>query len=181
MLTQQTIVLIGSGCTGKILAGVLSDSDYVVLLCDESFPKAVALATEVVRYAPGSRVEAMECIFDGAWEADIVILALPLAMQLQLAHRIKEVVNQKILLIVNDEEEGLVKDPASMAGHQQQLLQLLPNTAIFQLMARANGVVANGHPGFGEGYSLRHDIDAIAPLSQRLQTAGWHLLLPPSR
>src|SRR5450432_3992716 len=75
----------------------------------------------------------MPCFFEGAWEADIIILATHFQAQKEVAGIIKEVVNQKILISIVHRGEDII-ERLSPAGSQHKTLQsLLPNTKIISI------------------------------------------------
>ena len=126
MQTKQTIVIFGTGLTGKTIATLLASGNFQLLLCDKEYSKAVALAEELKDVADSCTIEAMECAFDGAWEADVVVLALQMEEQVEVAAYIKDVINQKILI------SSIESDPGSN-NCQERLRALLPHTKIVRI------------------------------------------------
>ncbi len=126
MFTRQTILIIGTGEAGSWIATNLSGGNYHVLLCDKEFNKAHTLAEELQAKHPFYDVEAMECSYNGAWEADVIIIATPCHEQKQVVSYIKDVVNQKIVVSLCDKDEITVTE---------ELQQLLPHTKIINVQS----------------------------------------------
>ncbi|HEY6977811.1 MAG TPA: hypothetical protein VH396_16040, partial [Chitinophagaceae bacterium] len=58
-----------------------------------------------------AEVEIVDCAKEGCWEADIIVLAIPYYELKEVVEKINEVVTQKIVLIIsNNEEEGKVEE-----------------------------------------------------------------------
>ena len=103
MHTPQTIVVIGTGKTGKGIIRGLSNGNDRVIFCDENFETARSFTNELQAANPYYDVEAVLCSYEATWEADIIILALPSCPdRRKLAQRIKAVATQKIVVIMDD-------------------------------------------------------------------------------
>ena len=135
MQTKQTIVIIGTGLTGKTIATLLASGHFQLLLCDKEYSKAVALAEELKDIADSCTIEAMECTFDGAWEADVVVLALQMEEQVEVAAYIKDVINQKILI------SSIDPDPR-YNNCSERLQALLPHTKIVGMATGENTITS---------------------------------------
>lgn len=140
MVTKQTILITGSGKTGRLITGLIAKAQHKLLLCDENFELAQRLAKDITNADQRYDAEALECSFNCAWEADIILLAIAaFDEQIAIATKIKNVVNQKILISVAD-------DAFSTAGNSkgeiyQQLIalqQLLPYTNVVLLQHSNN-------------------------------------------
>ncbi|MBC7887956.1 MAG: NAD(P)-binding domain-containing protein [Ferruginibacter sp.] len=133
MLTKQTIVIIGTGFTGKAIAARLASGCFHVLICDKEFSNAETLVNELKEIEHDCDVEAMECSFDGAWEADIIILATHFDEQKEVAGIIKEVVNQKILVSAVQPGTETIEELSPACSQVRALQELLPNTKIVRI------------------------------------------------
>jgi predicted dinucleotide-binding enzyme len=130
MHIKETIVLIGSGNNGRLAAGALLAGSYKLLLCDKKFELARELARELDS-DNSCAVEAMECSFDCAWEADVILLASDFEEQLESVRIIKDVINQKILISLGDNVHCNSDYEVVSPNRQIALLQqILPNTKI---------------------------------------------------
>lgn len=114
MQTPQTIAILGMGATGSRIARCLSGTQDLVLLIDKEFSKAQALATELHSTDPTATFEEIACSYTGAWEADIILLDVPPEELAEVADRIREVANQKVLV--------------STLAAASELLQFFPNS-----------------------------------------------------
>ncbi|MFL5745790.1 MAG: NADPH-dependent F420 reductase [Niastella sp.] len=133
MSTKQTIAIIGAtGNMGSAIAKSLSKTNNRLLLFARHFDKVQALVEEIKKGNASAEAEAVECPTNASWEADIIILALPYADEKEIAAKIKDVANQKILISIsnplNETYSALVTAADTSAG--EQLQQLLPNSKV---------------------------------------------------
>ena len=167
MHTPQTIVIIGTGATGKGIAANLAGSRYRVLLCGHDFPETSSFVEELQAAHRYYDIEALSCSFEASWEADIIILAISAAHQPEVAARIRKVANQKVVITIS--ENG----PA--------LQQLLPyskivesfsgiNAATFQLSATEKREVACTVDSM--------DAEAVAPAAAVVTAVGFTPVVP---
>ena len=103
MQTPQTIAIIGIGAIGGGIAAGLFPGHDKVLLFDRDYEKARALVAALAIAHPHYNIEAIECAHTGVWEADIIILNTPCADMGEIADKIREVANQKVLIFVGAE------------------------------------------------------------------------------
>ena len=134
MVTKQTIVVIGTGNSGRSIATLLAGGNFYLLLCDKEFTKSAALAAELQALITGCDVEAMHCSFDCAWEADIIILALDFQEQKEVAAYIRDVVNQKIVIGLVQADDEIISGIASASCQAAALQALLPNTKLINII-----------------------------------------------
>lgn len=128
MLTKQTIGIVGSGSKATAVAQRLATAQNKLLFFDRDVLKAQALVKQLIDSKACCEPEAIACIFNCAWEADIIILALNFKEQQDAVTEIKEVVNQKILIGISEKDE-----PNLVAANIATLQQVLPNTKIILL------------------------------------------------
>lgn len=167
MLIKQTILIIGTGETGRAMAARLAKGNFRMLLCDKDYTKAMALVNDLNGTAQGCDVEAMECSFDSAWEADVIILTMQLEEQNQVAEIIKDVITQKILISIFD--GGL---PAA-CGHIAGLRQLLPNTKIVRILTDDNYNTPDIFDKNSTGIMLAgNDDNSVEAVSRMLESVG---------
>ncbi|GEM_PF-957559 len=139
MLTKQTILVIGTGNSAKLMTARLAKGNYNVLLCDKDFTKAEAVVKELADNNGCCNLEAMQCTFDGAWEADIIIFAVDFQEQKEVARLIKEVVNQKILISAELPSGNHHGDHSPESCEAKALQELLPNTRIVRIFGEQPG------------------------------------------
>jgi 8-hydroxy-5-deazaflavin:NADPH oxidoreductase len=135
MKTRQTIAVIGAaGNLGSILSRRLASENYRLLLCGEEQEKIDNLVAGIRKTNTSADVESLLCSVNASWEADIIILAMPSPQEKQVALKIREVANQKIVLSIttplNEIHDEWVSDSPSRAA--EELQKLLPNSKVFK-------------------------------------------------
>jgi 8-hydroxy-5-deazaflavin:NADPH oxidoreductase len=133
MSTKQTIAIIGAtGNMGSALAKTLSKGNSRLLLFANNQEKVKALVDEIKSSNKHADIEGVECPTNASWEADIIVLAVPYAAEKEIATKIKEVANQKVVISIanplNESYSGLVTSPDTSAA--EELQQLLPNSKV---------------------------------------------------
>jgi predicted dinucleotide-binding enzyme len=128
MRTKQTIAVIGAtGNRGATISKSLSKGNYRLLLCANEQKKVRALARQIKAKNLSVEVEEMDCKVEASWEADIIILAVPLEAEREVAKKIREMANQKIVISIasslNNTYNGLV-------SAAEELQKLLPNSKV---------------------------------------------------
>ncbi len=135
MKTRQTIAVIGAtGNMGAAISRSLSNGNYRLLLCSRNQDKISALANEIKTAHASADVEKMDCNVQATWEADIIILAVPYEAEKEVAEKIREMANQKIVISIanplNSTYDGLVTQWDTSAA--EELQKLLPNSKIIK-------------------------------------------------
>lgn len=130
---MQTIAIIGaSGNMGSAISKSLSKGNYRLLLCANEQDKVQAVVEEIKSNNPSANLEAIDCSAEASWEADIIIVAVPFTAEKEVAQKIKEVANQKIVISIsnplNSTYNGLVT--ASDTSAAEELQKLLPNAKV---------------------------------------------------
>lgn len=133
MKTKQTIAIIGAtGNMGSAISRNLSKGNYRLLLFSKRFEEAQRLVNDIKSGHSAADVEATECSREASWEADIIILAVPYTAEAELAEKIKEFANQKVVISIsnplNETYSALVTAPDSSAA--EELQKLLPNARV---------------------------------------------------
>lgn len=133
MQTKQTIAVIGAtGNMGSAIAKSLSKGNYRLLLRANDQDKVQALVQEIKNINPSADIEGIDCPVNASWEADIIIAAVPYNAEKEVAEKIKEVANQKIVISIsnplNETYNGLVTATDTSAA--EELQKLLPNSKI---------------------------------------------------
>ena len=110
MSVKKTIAIVGSTeSNGTVIATQLAQGDYRLLLISNDISELSQLATHIKHGSPKAEVDLIECVKDGCWEADIIILSIPVSEEKRVAEMIKEVATQKIVVNISD-EKSLHKD-----------------------------------------------------------------------
>lgn len=117
---------------GAAISKSLSRGNYRLLLCANKQDKVQALVQDIQSANPSADVETLDCSKEASWEADIIILAIPYQAEKEIAKKIKEVSNQKIVISIanplNNTFDGLVTSPDTSAA--EELQRLLPHSKI---------------------------------------------------
>lgn len=107
MSVRKSIAIVGATENiGKEIAIRFMNSNYLLLLISNNKDKLDYLAKKVADKKPKGEINFMECVKDGCWEADIIILAVPYNEEKKVAEIMKEVATQKIVVSVSNEENG---------------------------------------------------------------------------
>lgn len=180
---MQTIAIIGaSGNMGAAIARSLSKGNYRLLLCANNLDKVQTVAAEIKESNPDAEVEASDCSKDASWEADIIIAAVPYAAEKEVAEKIREVANQKIVISIanplNDFFNGLVTAPDTSAA--EELQKLLPNSKVIKAFNTTFAAdfatpVIDGKQA--DAFIAGNDLDALQTVSELVETAGFNPLV----
>jgi len=180
MRTIQTIAIVGaSGNMGAAISKSLAKGNYRLLLCANDLGKVQAVADEIKRNQPNTSVEAVDCSVDASWEADIIIAAVPFDAEKEVAEKIKEVANQKIVISIanplNDTYNGLVTAPDTSAA--EELQKLLPNSKVIKAFNTTFAAdfatpVIDGKQA--DAFIAGNDAEALEIVSELVSTAGFN-------
>ncbi|MDF3077882.1 MAG: oxidoreductase coenzyme F420-dependent [Sphingobacteriaceae bacterium] len=180
MNTKQTIAVIGAtGNMGSNIAKNLSRGNNRVLLFGNEKEKAEAVLNDIKNSNSSADVEALECPADASWEADIIILAVPYQAEREIAEKIKEVANQKIVISIanplNENYDGLVTAPDTSAA--EQLQKLLPNSKVvkaFNTTFAADFATPVIDGKQADAFVAGNDEEAVNTVTELVKTAGFN-------
>lgn len=167
---------------GAAVARSLSKGNYRLLLCANNLDKVQTVAYEIKESNPDAEVEASDCSKDASWEADIIIAAIPYAAEKEVAEKIREVANQKIVISIanplNDFFNGLVTAPDTSAA--EELQKLLPNSKVIKAFNTTFAAdfatpVIDGKQA--DAFIAGNDLDALQTVSELVETAGFNPLV----
>ena len=180
MQTKQTIAIIGAtGSMGSAISKSLAKGNYRLLLCANDRNKNNLLAKEIKKSHPSADIEKLDCSVTASWEADIIILAVPYSAEKDVVPKIKDVVNQKIVVSIsnpmNDTYDGLVTDPGSSAA--EELQKLLPNSKVVKAFnttfaADFTNPVISGKQV--DAFIAGNDNEAVSTVTALVKTAGFN-------
>lgn len=183
MNTKQTIAIIGA--TGNMGSGIskkLSNGNYRLLLFANQLSKLQTLEAEILTANSSADIEITACPTEASWEADIIILAVPFFVQQQIAQKIKEVANQKIVISIanplNETYDGLVTSADSSAA--EELQKLLPHSKVIKAFNTvfaadfAQPVIADKQ---ADAFIAGDDQDALRTVSELVVTAGFNPII----
>ena len=180
---MQTIAIIGaSGSMGAAISKSLAKGNYRLLLCATQQEKAQAVVDDIKNSHPAATVEAIDCSREASWEADIIVVAVPYAAEKEVAQKIREVANQKIVISIanplNDTYNGLVTAPDTSAA--EELQKLLPNAKVVKAFNTtfaadfATPVIAGKQ---ADAFIAGNDQEALQVVSELVSTAGFNPIL----
>ncbi|HSQ44467.1 MAG TPA: hypothetical protein VLM16_05695 [Ginsengibacter sp.] len=118
MALKKTIAIIAStNEKATAIVNQLSLENVRLLLLAKYANQFIELSTAMESKHPGIELDIIDCMKDGCWEADIIILDIPHNEEREVAELIKEVATQKIVVsfsenrnaFENDELENLLK------------------------------------------------------------------------
>ena len=88
---------------GSAISKSLSKGNYRLLLCSDEQGKVQTVVDEIKNNNSAAEVEAIGCSAEASWEADIIIAAVPFAAEKEVAERIKDFANQKIVISISNQ------------------------------------------------------------------------------
>jgi 8-hydroxy-5-deazaflavin:NADPH oxidoreductase len=183
MITKQTIAVIGaSGNMGSAISKSLSKGNYRLLLCSDDKGKVQETLINIKNNIPTADVEVIDCSAQASWEADIIIAAVPYEAEKDVAKKIKDVANQKIVISIsnplNDTYNGLVTSPDTSAG--EELQKLLPNSKVVKAFnttfaADFSTPVIDGKQV--DAFIAGNDEEALQTVAELVTTAGFNPII----
>lgn len=179
MKTKQTIAVIGAaGSMGSAISRNLSKGDYRLLLCANDDEKLRKLASDIKKDAV-AEVVTLDCSVNASWEADIIILAVPYEAEKELAEKIRQVANQKIVVSIanplNSTYDGLLTAPGTSAA--EELQKLLPNSKVVKAFNTtfaadfATPVIAGKQV---DAFVAGSDMESVETVASLVKLAGFN-------
>lgn len=183
MSTKQTIAIIGAtGNMGSALAKTLSKGNNRLLLFANNQEKVKALVDDIKSSNKKADVEGIECPTNASWEADIIVMAVPYTAEKEIATRIKEVANQKVVISIsnplNEKYDALVTPPDTSAA--EELQKLMPNSKVVKAFNTVFASVFTTPEIDGKQVDVLiagNDGNAMVTVSELVQTAGFNPLV----
>lgn len=179
MKTKQTIAVIGAtGNMGSAISKNLAKGNYRLLLCANDKEKLQSLTNDIKKSAT-AEVESIECTANVSWEADIIIVAVPYQAESDVAGKIKQVANQKIVVSIsnplNSTYNGLLTAPDTSAA--EELQKLLPNSKVVKAFNTtfasdfATPVIAGKQV---DAFVAGSDAQSVQIVSELVKAAGFN-------
>jgi 8-hydroxy-5-deazaflavin:NADPH oxidoreductase len=110
MSVKKTIAIVGATeKNGTEITTRFAQTDYRLLLVSNDISKLTQLSKNISENKPTAEIDSIECVKDGCWEADIIILAVPSHEEKIVAEMMKEVATQKIVVSISCEESQNVE------------------------------------------------------------------------
>lgn len=183
MHTKQTIAVIGAtGNMGAAISKSLAKGNYRLLLRANDSEKLQVVMDDIKAATASADVEAIACPVDACWEADIIIAAVPYGAEKEVAEKIREVANQKIVISIanplNETYNGLVTAPDTSAA--EELQKLLPHSKVVKAFnttfaADFAAPVIDGKQV--DAFIAGNDEEAVQHVSELVRTAGFNPII----
>ena len=107
MAIKKTIAIVGATETaGRAIVNQFSPMPYRLLLISHQPGQLNELTEKINKQYPGAEIESLDCVKDGCWEADIIIIAVEAAEEKKVAELMKDVATQKIVVVVSQNENA---------------------------------------------------------------------------
>lgn len=181
--TRCTIAVIGA--TGKMGAAIsksLAKGNYRLLLRANDQEKLQTIINDIKTATASADVETINCPVDACWEADIIIAAVHYGAEKEVADKIREVSNQKIVISIsnplNETYDGLVTAPYTSAA--EELQKLLPHSKVVKAFNTtfASDFAAPVIDGKqADAFIAGNDEDALQTVSEMVRTAGFNPII----
>ena len=166
MAIQKTIAIIGAtGSMGSAISIALAkNNNNELLLMARDQQKVIKLADFIKQEYPSTSHFTIQCSKDACWEADIIVLAIPAAVESEVANSIKEVVTQKIVISVSPETS------------LSQLQQVIPYSKIVKAFyANTPNELKSAIPGKEINAFIRSEDEyALITVAELLHSAGFN-------
>jgi len=183
MKTKQTIAVIGAtGNMGVAITKSISREPYRVLLKGNEQNTVDTLVNDIKTQNKHADIEAATCLTEASWEADIIILAVPFSAEKEIAAKIKEVANQKIVISIanplNENYNGLITPPDTSAA--EELQKLLPNSKVVKAFnttfaADFSTPIIDGKQV--DAFIAGNDEEALQTVAELVSTAGFNPII----
>jgi NADPH-dependent F420 reductase len=177
---KQSIAIIGAtGNMGSALAKTLAKGNYRLLLKSNKPEELQKLVKEIQDTTPFADVEGMTCSKEASWEADIIIPAVPYKAEKEVAKKIREVANQKIVISIanplNETYTGLLTHGDTSAA--EELQKMLPHAKVVKAFNTtfaadfATPVINNQQV---DAFIAGNHTEAVQTVSAIVRTAGFN-------
>ena len=183
MQTKQTIAIIGAtGNMGSSISKALAKGPYRLLLKDARQEDLDSLVNEIKTKHSNADVESSVCPAEASWEADIIITAVPYEAEKEVAGKIREVANQKIVISIanplNESYDGLLTAPDTSAA--EELQKLLPNSKVVKAFNTtfaadfASPVIAGKQV---DAFVVGNDENSVQTVAELVKTVGFNPII----
>ena len=167
---------------GSAISKSLANGNYRLLLFSEDKEKARGLVSDIKVSSPEADAEVADCSYNATWEADIIIAAVPYGAEKDVADKIREVANQKIVISIanplNKTFNGLETDPGTSAA--EELQKLLPNAKVVKAFNTTfasdfSQPVIDGKQV--DAFIAGDDEEALSVVREMVETAGFNPII----
>lgn len=156
MSAKRSIAIVGATEeTGEKITLQFLNNNCFLLLISNNKDRLDSLAKKIADKKPKAEINFIECVKDGCWEADIIILAVPADEEKMVAEMMQEVATQKIVVVCSNEVNA-----------EEELRSILP----YSKLARVSGDFAS------KELLINADDDAVnKEISAIFNEAGYHV------
>lgn len=107
MAVKNTIAIIASTKEkAKAIVQKIANKKCRVLLVSKHENEYLELHTQIQSQYPALEVDTIDCMKDGCWEADVIIMNLNEDEEKEVSEMIREVATQKLVISFSDSEKG---------------------------------------------------------------------------
>jgi predicted dinucleotide-binding enzyme len=107
MAAKKTVAIIASANEkAAAIVNKLSLENSRLLVVSKQANQFIELSTDIKSRQPNLELDVIDCMKDGCWEADIIILDIPYDAETEVAALIKEVSTQKIVVSFSENENS---------------------------------------------------------------------------
>src|ERR1019366_3549046 len=107
MAAKKTVAIIASANEkAAAIVNKLSLENSRLLVVSKQANQFIELSTDIKSRQPNLELDVIDCMKDGCWEADIIILDIPYDEETEVAALIKEVSTQKIVVSFSENENS---------------------------------------------------------------------------
>ena len=110
MPAKKTIAIVGATeKEGAKLACLFAGTGYRLLLVSNNGTALTQLLDNIILNGPTAEIDTIECVKDGCWEADIIILTVSADDENEVAQMMKEVATQKIVVSISGKKSEVLR------------------------------------------------------------------------
>lgn len=134
MTTMETVAIVGAtGNMGSAISKSLARTgNYRLLLMSGDEDKLSDLKAQIEKTSGQTEIFTISCAKEASWEADIIIVATPYEAEREVAEKIREVANGKIVISIsnplNTAYDELITSADTSAA--EELQKLLPHSKV---------------------------------------------------
>ena len=154
MSVKKTIAIVGATeSKASDIVYQFAKSDFRLLLISNDVTSLSLLSENIMSTNPQAEIDFVECVKDGCWEADVIILATSFDEEKYVAELMKEVATQKIVVSISDERNS-----------HDALQQILPHSKLVKVSFtfHSNAILVSGF-----------DEEANSEISEIFEKAGY--------
>ena len=163
---------------GSAISKSLSKGNYRLLLRANNHEKLEGLVNEIKTVNASADIEGISCPVDASWEADIIIAAVPYEAEKEVAEKIREVANQKIVISISNPLGKSHKDLASPdTSAAEELQKLLPKSKVvkaFNTTFAADFATTVIEGKTADAFIAGNNSDAVETVSEIVRTVGFN-------